>query len=564
MQATIRSTPTLSTPRIQTNSWIILLVLLLGFFMILLDTTIVNVAIPQMERGLKTPFDHILWILNGYVLVYAVLMITAGRLGDMFGPKRLFLIGLVLFTLSSLACGISRSADQLIAFRLMQGIGAALLSPQTLNIISNIFPPERRGAAFGLWGAVAGIAATIGPIVGGLLVTNYGWQSVFFLNVPIGIVTVAAVSLVTPEVLAGKKHVIDIPGIALITAGLFLLVFALIEGQQYGWGPITTLGSFSLGSTHWSIISIYSLLVYAAVILAGFVAVEFRASEPLLPLALLKDWNFAWGNLIYGLLAVSIFPLFAPLVIFLQSGLGFTAIHSGLTTVPLSLGILVASPITGKLADSGRAKYTMMVGFVLFIIGVLLLRQSLALSNSSWDLTIPLAVMGIGMGCLFAPLTTVIMTGVGLNQSGSASGFLNMLQQTGSAVGIAIVGAIFARQVAADLPHQASRFASQLPIQFRAHFRAVWHTASQGTQQFGAGQAGGTHLTPGVPAAIAHQIAGLDYAVFSNALLTGTRDALLVPPIGIFVALLVVLMLRSRRANVAESQVEEEREAVPA
>jgi len=199
MQSSPRTEPTLVQPRFQVNSWIVLVVLLLGFFMILLDITIVNVAVPAIEHGLNTSYDRILWVLNGYTLVYAVLLITAARLGDMFGPKRLFLIGLVLCTCASGACAFATSDTELIVFRVIQGVGGALLTPQSLSIITSIFPPEQRGVAFGLWGALAGVASTVGPILGGWLVTDFAWQAIFLINVPIGIITVAMIVLPVPE-----------------------------------------------------------------------------------------------------------------------------------------------------------------------------------------------------------------------------------------------------------------------------------------------------------------------------------------------------------------------------
>src|SRR5947209_4243246 len=242
------SGPTLSTPRIVTNPWVILIVLTLGFFMILLDTTIVNVAIPSIIDGLHASLDQILWILNAYILTYAVLLITTGRLGDMVGPKKLFLIGLIIFTLSSAACGIAQNPEQLILFRVIQGIGGAILTPQTLSIITSIFPPENRGAAFGVWGAVAGVAAVAGPTLGGFLTTTFSWRAIFYVNVPIGIVAVVLAYLLVPELTSHRRHSLDLVGIALATAGLFVGVFALIEGQKYHWSTIISTGSFSIGS----------------------------------------------------------------------------------------------------------------------------------------------------------------------------------------------------------------------------------------------------------------------------------------------------------------------------
>src|SRR6267154_3673782 len=202
-------------PQKRTNPWVVLVVLVTGFFMIMLDTTIVNVALPAMSAGLKISLDGILWVLNAYILVYAVLLITAGRLGDLYGQRNLFAIGLFVFTVASALCGISQNATELILARILQGVGGALLTPQTLAIIASLFPPERRGAAFGIWGAVAGLATIAGPTVGGAIVTYISWQWIFFVNVPIGIVALIATFAIIPDLRPGRRHGWDILGIVL-------------------------------------------------------------------------------------------------------------------------------------------------------------------------------------------------------------------------------------------------------------------------------------------------------------------------------------------------------------
>src|SRR6195256_6941086 len=192
------------------NEWLVLVFLSLGFFMILLDTTIVNIAIPAVVSGLNSSLDQILWVVNAYLLAYAVLLITAGRLGDFFGPRRLFALGLAIFTVASALCGLAQDGNQLIAARILQGIGGAILTPQTLSIITVIFPPERRGAAFGVWGAVAGVATVAGPTLGGLIVTNWDWRWMFFVNVPVGLVALAGALLVVPDIRPGRRHRLDV------------------------------------------------------------------------------------------------------------------------------------------------------------------------------------------------------------------------------------------------------------------------------------------------------------------------------------------------------------------
>src|SRR2546423_2848117 len=245
------------------SPWLVLSVLCLGFFMILLDTTIVNIAIPAISDHLHASLSQILWILNAYVLVYAVLLITAGRLGDLYGPKQLFLVGLVIFTLASVACGFAHNPTQLIVFRIIQGLGGALLTPQTLSVLTVIFPPEKRGAAFGIWGATAGVATVAGPVVGGWLVTDFGWRWIFFVNVPVGIIALVGAAIVMPNLKLNRRHRLDWFGTVLATAGLFLVTFGLIEGPPHHWGKV------------WGPVTIVELIVVGAVIMIGIIVQQW-------------------------------------------------------------------------------------------------------------------------------------------------------------------------------------------------------------------------------------------------------------------------------------------------
>src|SRR6202521_1751331 len=267
------------------NPWIVLVVLVTGFFMIMLDTTIVNVAIPAMSAGLNTTLDQILWVLNAYILVYAVLLITAGRLGDLYGQRNLFAAGLAIFTLASALCGFSQDSNQLIAARVLQGVGGALLVPQTLAMLTTLFPPERRGAAFGIWAGVAGLATLAGPTVGGAIVTYIDWRWIFFVNVPIGVAALGATFAIIPDVRPGRRHGWDIVGVILATVGLFGVVFGLIEGQRYNWGQI---GSYP--------VTIPEVIIAGAVLLIAFVIWERFQAEPLVPLSLFEERNFAVAN----------------------------------------------------------------------------------------------------------------------------------------------------------------------------------------------------------------------------------------------------------------------------
>jgi EmrB/QacA subfamily drug resistance transporter len=269
--------------RLRANPWAVLVVVSLGFFMTLLDLTIVNIAIPNMISHLHASLDDILWVINAYALVLAVLVITAGRLGDLFGPRRLFVAGVTVFTLASAACGFAPSAGWLIAFRAVQGLGAAMLMPQTLAILTHVFPPERRGAAFGIWGAVAGVATIAGPTLGGLLVTAFDWRYIFFVNLPIGVIVLILAFVLVPEMRVDRKHRIDYWGVVLASASLLAICYGITEGQKYNWGTIK------------GFISIPLILAVGVVLLVAFLAVQMRSqhSEPLVPFQLFKDRNFS-------------------------------------------------------------------------------------------------------------------------------------------------------------------------------------------------------------------------------------------------------------------------------
>src|SRR5450759_3823949 len=343
----------------RTNPWLVLLVLTTGFFTILLDTTIVNVAIPAMSTGLNTTLDQILWVLNAYILVYAVLLITAGRLGDLFGQRTLFAIGLFIFTVASALCGLSQNAGELIAARILQGVGGALLTPQTLAIITSLFPPERRGAAFGIWGAVAGLATVAGPTIGGAIITYISWRWIFFINVPIGIAALFATFAIIPDLRPGRHQGWDVVGVILSTAGLFGIVFGLIEGERYNWGEIASYG-----------VTIPEVIVGGAVLVVVFIIWERFQAEPLVPLSLFEERNFAVANWIAAAISFGMLSLFLPFTIYLQSVRGFSALAAGLTLAPMSLTSMVTAPFAGRFADRVGGKFILTAGISLFTLGV--------------------------------------------------------------------------------------------------------------------------------------------------------------------------------------------------
>src|SRR5437762_11075202 len=532
--------------RARTNPWLVLLVLTTGFFMILLDTTIVNVAIPAMSTGLNTTLDQILWVLNAYILVYAVLLITAGRLGDLYGQRNLFAIGLFIFTVASALCGFAQDPTQLIAARILQGVGGALLTPQTLAILTTIFPPERRGAAFGIWGGVAGLATVAGPTVGGAIITYIDWRWIFFINVPIGIAALAATFWIIPDLRPGRHHGWDILGIILATAGLFAIVFGLIEGQRYSWGQIESYA-----------ITIPELIAGGAALLVIFIIWERFQSEPLMPLSLFKNRNFAIANWIAAAISFGMLSAFLPITIYLQSVRGFSALVAGLTLAPMSLTSMFTAPFAGRLSDRIGGKYILMTGIALFTTGIGLIAY-IAGPDSTWiNFLVPAIIAGAGIGMTFAPMTTVAMRNIEPRVAGAASSVLNTIRQLGAAIGSPVVGAILQNQLATTLHNQAVAHSTSLPAAYRDAFIAAFTNVSSKGFEIGAGETG-AKLPGNIPPAAAQQIAAIAHDVFVYAYIDAMKATFVVPVVFLVFTAMTTLLIKRRARTSAVVQPEEE------
>jgi EmrB/QacA subfamily drug resistance transporter len=533
----------------RTNPWLVLLVLTTGFFMILLDTTIVNVAIPAMSAGLNTTLDQILWVLNAYILVYAVLLITAGRLGDLYGQRNLFAIGLLVFTVASALCGIAQNPSQLIAARILQGIGAALLTPQTLAILTSIFPPERRGAAFGIWGGVAGLATLAGPTIGGAIITYINWRWIFFINVPVGIAALVATFLIIPDLRPGRQHGWDFVGIVVATAGLFAIVFGLIEGQRYSWGQIESFG-----------ITIPEVIGGGVALMILFIIWERFQSEPLVPLSLFADRNFAVANWIAAAISFGMLSMFLPITIYLQSVRGFSALVAGLTLAPMSVTSMITAPFAGRFTDRIGGRYILVTGISLFTIGMGSLAY-VAGPDSTWiNFLLPAIVAGAGIGMTFAPMTTVAMRNISPRIAGSASGVLNTIRQLGAAIGSAVIGALLQNHLATTLHDQAVSHASALPTSFQTQFIAAFSNVSSKGFEIGTGQSG-ANLPGNLPPDVAQRIASIAHAVFVSAYIDAMKATLVVPIVFLAFTALTALLIKGRpRAAQVQQAPQEERQ----
>ncbi|MFJ1602333.1 MFS transporter [Streptomyces sp. NPDC088253] len=509
------------------NPWAILITLSLGFFMTLLDLTIVNIAIPDMGRDLDASLDEILWVVNAYTLALAVLMITAGRLGDLRGKRNLFLAGVALFTLASLACGLAQNPAQLIAFRAVQGLGAALLMPQTLSIIAEVFPADRRGAAMGVWGVVAGVSGALGPIIGGALITHLDWRWIFFVNLPLGVVVLGLAAAIIPGSRRTVRHRFDTLGVLLASGALFCLAFGLTEGQRYDWNA-------------W----IWSLFGAAALLFAAFLGHERgqQGDEPLVPFSLFKDHNFTLINFVGVTVSFGVVGMVLPLTIYLQSVLGYSALKSGLVLLPLALGSFVTAGPAGVLADKIGGKFLLMTGLLAWTAALVWIVAAADVGSSWTAVAFPLFLAGLGAGCTFAPMATEVMRNVPAKLSGAASGVNNALRQVGSVLAGAVVGAVLQAQLASSLTDQARQRAGQLPAAYRDGFVGGF---SQAGTDVNARQA--ARLPEGVPHDIADRMRALGAQVFGHGFVHAMGPAVLVPAAVLLTGALTCLAVRRHR-----------------
>jgi len=511
------------------NPWAVLLVVALGFFMTLLDLTIVNIAIPNMISRLHASLDDILWVINAYALVLAVLLITAGRLGDILGQRAMFIGGVALFTAASVACGLSPGAGWLIGFRAVQGLGAAILMPQTLTILTGVFPPERRGAAFGVWGAVAGVATIAGPTLGGLLVTAFDWRYIFFINLPIGIIVIALAFILIPEMASRRSHKFDISGIILVSASLLAICYGLVEGQRYNWGKVT------------SFVTIPMIIGAGVVLFAIFLLDQARRQdrEPLVPFALFRDRNFSLMNVVICMVGIGLMGIFLPFNIYLQSVLRFSALKAGLTLAPMSVLSMFAAPVAGRLTDKIGGKYILISGIALFGAGVGWIVLISSTTSVWYDFAAPLLIAGVGVGCVFAPMTTVAMRDVKPQLMGAASGTFNTTRQLGSVIGTASIGALLQNRLTVSLADQARQRAAVLPSAVRAKLIAgVKQSASSGAAS--SGQATAFRTPAGTPPSLAAEITRIAHEIVGYGFVSAMRSTMILP-----VALLTASALAS-------------------
>jgi EmrB/QacA subfamily drug resistance transporter len=411
-------------------------ILIVAAFMDLLDVTIVNVALPSIRTDLHATSAHLEWVLSGYTLAFAVLLITGGRLGDNVGRRTIFLVGVAGFTAASLAACLAGSGEALLLIRVVQGAFAAMMVPQMLSSVQVLYTPRERAAVFGIIGGVSGTAAVIGPLLGGWLITNdafgIGWRSIFLINVPVGLVLFVLAAMFVPNTRSARAQRVDLPGVLLASLAMFLLVFPLIQGQSHGWPTWTWL-----------------MMAGSGVVLAVFVvtqkATERRTGSSLLPMHLFSNRGFSAGLFTQGVFQGSLAGFSLATIVYVQTGLGFSALNAGLLLLPFSLGAFVGVGISVPLGLR-VGKTVCLAGALLQAIGVwwvIAIIDDKGDDLTRWSLAVPMALAGIGLGLLVVPLVDIALATVEESDAGAASGTYGTFQQVGAALGIAIIGSVF-------------------------------------------------------------------------------------------------------------------------
>ena len=419
-----------------TNPWLVLVLICFAQFMVILDATVVNVALPSIQADLDLKISELEWVLTGYALTFGAFMLTGGKLADLLGRRRIFVIGLVIFTASSLGCGLAGSAAVLIGARVVQGLGAALMNPATLSIITVSFPPKQRGTAIGIWAGVSALALAIGPLVGGIITERISWSWIFFINVPVGVIAIVAAFVFIDESRdTSSEQRPDIPGLVTSALGLFALTYGLIEANEYGWTSPRILASFAV----------------AAISLVGFVLLERHQRLPMLELALFRNKGFSGANAVMLLVGLAMFGIFFYVSLYVQQILGFSAIQAGASFLPWTVLIVLLAPQAGRLSDRIGPRPFVAGGMVILSVAMIVFSR-MGADENFWGLLPGMLLGGVGMSAAMAPVTAAAMQSVRPDKAGVGSAVLNSMRQVGGSMGIAIMGAIVAASTTAGRP----------------------------------------------------------------------------------------------------------------
>lgn len=525
------------------RKWLPLAVLALTLFIIVLDTTIINVSIRNIIGDLHTNLKAVQWVITGYSLVLAAFTITGGRLGDIFGRKRMFMIGAVIFAVGSLLASRAHSAAGLfLSVAVVEGAGAAIMLPSTASLILSEYRGKDRAIAFGVYGAVAGAAATIGPVVGGYLTTNYSWRWNYLIN-PLVVLLLLAGSFAISEAYERQRHIPDIVSILCSAIGLAGVVYGIIESSTYGWiktkAPYELLGQrYGLHGLSVSIFAIFLGLVFLVLFVWRQASLERRKKMPLVSLLLFRNSQFMSGTTTLMMSVIAQFGLVFALPVFFQGLLGKDAFHSGLAFLPFSLAILIAAPVSGVLAGKANvpSRWLIQIGLICSIVGALLLHQELAATSTVATFIPGLAMFGLGFGLAFSQLANITLSAVSVQQAGEASGVNNTFRQIGSSIGQALIGALLISTLATQL-HKDVSASVVIPVSAKAQVTSVTASSAESLGTSGAREA-----------PLSLQVAKEVLRIRNDAIVHGARVAMLATSIAAALSLLLSTRLPKRAA----------------
>lgn len=507
----------------ENRKWWTLGAMCLALFMVMLDNTVVNVALPSIQRDLDTSISGLEWIVNGYTLSFAVLLAVGGRIGDIFGRRRAFVIGVIIFTLASTTAGFAPSNFALVASRVIQGIGAAFMMPGTLSIITDAFPAHERGKAIGTWAGVSALALAVGPVLGGFLTEQVSWRAIFYINVPVGVLAVLAALFVVREsrdTTVGRK--VDYRGVGILTVSLTALVLALIEGNSWGWDSTAVIG----------------LIAVAIVTLIAFVVTEKRVAAPIIEFGLFKSRNFIGSVITAFIISFAMMGVFFFLALYMQNILGYSALEAGVRFLPTTLVIMAIAPISGRLADRIGPRWPIVVGMALVALSLYLFSR-IENGTTFGDILPSFIILGAGIGLTMSPMSTAAMNAVPKTKAGVASGVLSMFRMVGSTFGIAALGALFQSEA-------KSRLASTLG--------GANGLSGEQRSEFAHQLTGGVPHLEGVSPAKADQLVNAGHDAFVYGLSHAMTLSVGIAVLGILVAFLMI----SGKAELPEAEPGEE------
>ena len=536
------------------TQWLILLVLCLALLIIIVDVSIVNVTIPAIRADFNASLADIEWVNAIYALTFAAFIITWGRIGDEIGRRRIFIAGIVVFAVGSAITGFGVTIPMILSGRFIQGFGAAMTSPATLSILSTTFTGRMRGLAFGLWGATAGAAGAVGPLLGGFLTTYISWRWAFLINVPIAAIAIlGAYHYIKESKDQSRKHSYDPIGVVLAALGFAGVVFGLIEGQSYGW--LTPTAPFTLGSFVWTstALSITPIAIgFGVICLAAFVWYELRlirrGAEPLFDFTLFRFKGFRYGLMTVMVVALGEFGIFFIFAIYLQVARDLDAFHTGLLYLPFSIAIFLAAPLAGALSTRIGPKWVVTAGMLCEALSIFLVARIISTDVSLWAFIPAFVVYGIGVGLAIAQLTNVTLSDVPPEQAGAASGANNTVRQVGAAIGIAILGAVMAAGISTVGKTDLNVNTSIPP--------AIKAPISQALDQGLSGETFDSN-SPQLNTPVGAQIK----LVFDDAITEGVRDASFAAGIFVLLGALTSLLIPNKKAPAWARQAKENVEA---